>query len=265
MILNKITDLRVFCDHCHNEMCRKTFLDEHRNSCVFPCPFGCGTNVSLSTLENHCKGGSCTGYIMKCPASEPPLSCAWSGFGGPLYKKHIEECVLIKLVPYVQITQETIRKLQETVGSQQEMIRSQQEMTRNLQEMVGSQQEMIRSQQKTIKNLEETVTRHEHAIEELKKNTVPVAPVVSKSYVPCDSLSGDPRIVIGSRVIIHKHRIVDGSDNWNDEMDQYVGKVGVVDRWYDGRDHGCRDAYLIVDGKKAGGWVFRVRDLEFIS
>jgi len=75
-----------------------------------------------------------------------------------------------------------------------------------------------------------------------------------------ESLSGDPNIVVGSRVIINKHRAVNGNTNWVSSMDKYIGKEAVVKDFTGTDSQGCRMASVVIDGAKVG-YAFRVRDL----
>jgi len=77
-------------------------------------------------------------------------------------------------------------------------------------------------------------------------------------------LAGDPRIAVGSRVMIRKHRPVDGNTNWASGMDKYVGKLGVIVEFTGNDAKGCRMARLRVNGELVD-FVFRVRDLEFVE
>ena len=123
MILNMISDLRVSCDQCHEEMTRQVFLEQHKKNCTFPCPLGCGCPVNSSTVSDHCRGGSCSKCVLSCPASISPLSCTWHGSGGDEFKKHSEQCQLIRLIPYVVENRKTIERLQRTVSEHERTIK----------------------------------------------------------------------------------------------------------------------------------------------
>ena len=67
-------------------------------------------------------------------------------------------------------------------------------------------------------------------------------------------------IALGSNVILGKHRSVDGSTNWNDTMDSFVGKVAKVTT-LDGVDsQGCPGVRVDMDSSR---WFWRIRDLTF--
>lgn len=89
----------------------------------------------------------------------------------------------------------------------------------------------------------------------------PPAPSTSEST---RSLAGDTRIVAGARVIVHKHRPVNGNANWSSDMDKYVGKAATVVSHL-GRDKaGCAVARISVDGTVVSDYSFRIRDLEYV-
>jgi len=83
-------------------------------------------------------------------------------------------------------------------------------------------------------------------------------------YVPSELLNGDSRIVVGSRVIIHRHRPVDGNANWASGMEPYVGKQADVVEFTGHDSKGCRMARLSINGNRLN-FVFRVRDLELVD
>lgn len=87
----------------------------------------------------------------------------------------------------------------------------------------------------------------------------------SSSFTGSSDLDGDSRIVEGAKVIVHKHRPVNGGSNWVSGMDRYVGKQAVVVR-LSGRDgQQCKMAQLKVDDVVVTNYKFRCRDLEFVS
>jgi hypothetical protein len=63
----------------------------------------------------------------------------------------------------------------------------------------------------------------------------------------------------GSKVILGRHRPVDGDDNWVSDMDAFVGQTGTVTS-QDGVDgKGCPVVHVDVD---KGDWAWRIRDLR---
>jgi len=63
----------------------------------------------------------------------------------------------------------------------------------------------------------------------------------------------------GARVILGRHRPVDGDDNWAPGMDAFVGQTGAVTS-QDGVDaKGCPVVHVDVD---KGDWAWRIRDLR---
>lgn len=74
------------------------------------------------------------------------------------------------------------------------------------------------------------------------------------------------RIIVGSKVRLGKHRPVAGNANWNSEMDQFVGKIGVVNRLSGVDGEGCPGVRVVIVGEKdENPWFWRVRDLKLIS
>ena len=80
-----------------------------------------------------------------------------------------------------------------------------------------------------------------------------------------NTLDGDPRIVVGSHVVIHKHRAVNGKMNWASGMDKYVDFVAKVEGFTGKDSQNCRMARLSVDSETISTYTFRVRDLELVS
>lgn len=102
-----------------------------------------------------------------------------------------------------------------------------------------------------------------------------------------NTLDGDPRIVVGSHVVIHKHRAVclshdssfffsfdicvffclqvNGKVNWASGMDKYVDFVAKVEGFTGKDSQNCRMARLSVDSETISTYTFRVRDLELVS
>ena len=89
----------------------------------------------------------------------------------------------------------------------------------------------------------------------------PPAPSTSEST---RSLAGDTRIVAGARVIVHKHRPVNGNANWSSDMDKYVGKTATVVSHRGCDKAGCAVARISVDGTVVSNYSFRIRDLEYV-
>ncbi|GAB4201792.1 MAG: hypothetical protein OHK0013_14230 [Sandaracinaceae bacterium] len=65
--------------------------------------------------------------------------------------------------------------------------------------------------------------------------------------------------VVGARVVLGRHRPVDGDDNWSEEMARYVGRTAriVGPAGVDGS--GCPGVRVDID---EGSWFWRVRDLR---
>ncbi len=64
---------------------------------------------------------------------------------------------------------------------------------------------------------------------------------------------------VGAQVVLGRHRMVDGDDNWADEMMQYVGRTARVVEHVGVDTSGCPIIRVDIDG---GSWVWRVRDLR---
>jgi hypothetical protein len=66
-------------------------------------------------------------------------------------------------------------------------------------------------------------------------------------------------VAVGTVVILGRHRPVDGYDNWDPQMDQYVGmRATVIDlEAVDGS--GCAVVSVDVDD---GYWTWRIRDMR---
>ena len=61
----------------------------------------------------------------------------------------------------------------------------------------------------------------------------------------------------GSRIVLGRHRPVDGDDNWADEMTEYVGRTATVTRLSGSDAAGCPGVRVDIDG---GEWFWRIRD-----
>lgn len=87
----------------------------------------------------------------------------------------------------------------------------------------------------------------------------------ASSFAGSESLAGDSRIVVGAKVIIHKHRPVGGETNWSSSMDEYTGKTATIVSLL-GKDRaGCMVARVSINSSTVSSYAFRVRDLEFVS
>jgi hypothetical protein len=67
-------------------------------------------------------------------------------------------------------------------------------------------------------------------------------------------------IGVGTIVILGRHRPVDGYDNWDPQMDAYVGMQATVIELKEVDGSGCPGVAVDVDG---GYWFWRIRDLSF--
>ena len=66
--------------------------------------------------------------------------------------------------------------------------------------------------------------------------------------------------VVGNRVILGRHRPINGSDNWTGEMEKYVGKVAKIVKLEEQESE--TDAYIVrvdIDNQR---WVWRTRDMK---
>jgi hypothetical protein len=64
-------------------------------------------------------------------------------------------------------------------------------------------------------------------------------------------------VTIGSVLVLGRHRLVDGDDNWSPEMDAYVGRAATVTGFAGTDPQGCPGVRVDIDG---GQWFWRVRD-----
>lgn len=67
-------------------------------------------------------------------------------------------------------------------------------------------------------------------------------------------------IEIGTVVILGRHRAVDGYDNWDPQMDAYVGMQATVIELEEVDGSGCPGVAVDVD---EGYWFWRIRDMSF--
>jgi hypothetical protein len=74
----------------------------------------------------------------------------------------------------------------------------------------------------------------------------------------CDGMEEYGPIDIGVQVILGRHDSINGSDNWNETMEQYVDQLAIVTA-LDGTDgSGCPTVYVDIDN---GNWVWRIRNM----
>ncbi|MEZ4673303.1 MAG: hypothetical protein R2932_03550 [Caldilineaceae bacterium] len=69
-------------------------------------------------------------------------------------------------------------------------------------------------------------------------------------------------IQVGSRVILGRHRAVNGSENWAAEMAQYVGRIAVVTSLSGTDGAGCPQINVDLDN---GRYVWRIRDMQLVG
>jgi hypothetical protein len=65
-------------------------------------------------------------------------------------------------------------------------------------------------------------------------------------------------IAVGSLVTLQRHRLVRGDDNWDAQMERYLGRSAHVVRLVGVDEQGCPGVRVDVDGQQ---WFWRVRDL----
>ena len=91
--------------------------------------------------------------------------------------------------------------------------------------------------------------------------TPPPSPTPAPVTLPqaCDGTPHYGILKVGTKVILGRHKVVNGDDNWNPGMDQYVGKTTkVISK--DGVDpEGCTVVSVAIDG---GQWAWRVRAMK---
>ena len=65
---------------------------------------------------------------------------------------------------------------------------------------------------------------------------------------------------VGDKVILGRHEVVNGTDNWVEDMNQYVGNVTTIltEPWDNG--DGCP-----VVGVEGNIWSWRVENMELIN
>ncbi|MCS6857783.1 MAG: hypothetical protein NZM37_08740, partial [Sandaracinaceae bacterium] len=67
---------------------------------------------------------------------------------------------------------------------------------------------------------------------------------------------------VGAAVMVGRHRPVDGQDNWNDQMDRFVGRRARIVEQVGVDEQGCPGVRIDLDN---GQWFWRIRDLRLIS
>jgi hypothetical protein len=76
----------------------------------------------------------------------------------------------------------------------------------------------------------------------------------------CTGTEGYGPIVVGSQVILEKHRVINGSDNWTSpDMDAFIGQTATVTKLSGFDSQNCPGVRVDLDGEK---WFWRVRDLK---
>jgi hypothetical protein len=66
-------------------------------------------------------------------------------------------------------------------------------------------------------------------------------------------------VTVGAEVVLGRHRMVNGDDNWTEEMSRWVGRRGRVVEQAGVDSAGCPGVRVDVDG---GQWFWRIRDLR---
>ncbi len=64
---------------------------------------------------------------------------------------------------------------------------------------------------------------------------------------------------VGAQVVLGRHRMVDGDDNWADDMAAFVGRTARITDQAGADGSGCPGVHVDVDG---GEWFWRIRDLR---
>ncbi len=65
-------------------------------------------------------------------------------------------------------------------------------------------------------------------------------------------------LAVGAEVTLGRHRVVNGDDNWDAQMEPFVGRTGHVNELVGVDDQGCALVHVDADG---GQWFWRARDL----
>lgn len=84
-------------------------------------------------------------------------------------------------------------------------------------------------------------------------------PRVPQACGMTDATASYGPIVVGSEVILGRHRPVDGETNWTEGMERYVGRVARVMELVGVDEQGC--ALIRVD-RDDGEWYWRLRDVQ---
>lgn len=69
-------------------------------------------------------------------------------------------------------------------------------------------------------------------------------------------------VTVGTEIVLGRHRMVDGDDNWADEMQQFVGRRARVVEQSGVDGVGCPGVRVDIDG---GQWFWRIRDVRLGS
>ncbi len=99
MIKEMICNLQVKCKQCNQEMSFEAFKN-HKENCEFPCPFGCGNKVTISSIKEHAPL-NCPKCVNKCCYSE--YGCPLRVPGGDEYYNHLHNCNLAHFALYKMI------------------------------------------------------------------------------------------------------------------------------------------------------------------
>jgi WD40 repeat protein len=86
IILNQLGRIRVQCSNCQQQLERGNF-EQHKSSCLTPCPQGCGENVPQSKLIEHAT--VCLYVPVPCTAAE--FGCTEAVLRGILHY-HAQKC-----------------------------------------------------------------------------------------------------------------------------------------------------------------------------
>jgi|GEM_PF-1377436 len=95
----------------------------------------------------------------------------------------------------------------------------------------------------------------------LERTDVAPIPQACDADTPDNQVDYGP-ISVGSRVILGRHRPVDGSANWAESMAQYVDREAVVTSLNGSDNTGCPMVSVDIDN---GEWFWRIRDMIFIQ
>jgi hypothetical protein len=92
----------------------------------------------------------------------------------------------------------------------------------------------------------------------------PPTPTPTKPPIPlpqtCTGTEGYGPVQIGSKVILQKHRVINGSDNWTSpDMDAFIGQTATVTSLSGYDSQQCPGVRIDLD---SGKWFWRIRDLK---